>query len=342
MTASLDGPAGHIRNSSKQSVEVLVTGGAGYIGSHTVEALISAGYRVTVYDDLSRGHREHIPGVPLVTGRLEDEKTLEDLFASNRFDAVVHFAGESLVGESIRDPEKYFLRNVGGGLRLLSAMIKAGVRKMVFSSSAGVYGEPERVPLTEDAPLFPVSPYGESKAFLEKVLGWYSRAYGLRSISLRYFNAAGASFHGRIGEDHDPETHLIPLVIQAAVCRKPITVFGSDYPTPDGTPVRDYVHVVDLARGHILALEALDAGAETTGLNLGTGVGFSVMEIIKAVNEIAGAEVPYVIGPRREGDPAVLVASYDRAKEVLGWEPLCSSLEEIVESAWKWHTRKRA
>lgn len=341
MTASLERLARGTGSSCKRSVEVLVTGGAGYIGSHTVEALITAGYRVTVYDDLSRGHREHIPGVPLVAGRLEDEEALEDLFGSNRFDAVVHFAGESLVGESIRNPEKYFRRNVEGGLRLLSAMIKAGVKKMVFSSSAGVYGEPERIPLTEDAPLLPVSPYGESKAFFEKVLGWYSRAYGLRSMSLRYFNAAGASFHGRIGEDHDPETHLIPLVIQAALSRKPITVFGSDYPTPDGTPVRDYVHVVDLARGHILALEALDAGSETTGLNLGTGVGFSVMEIIKAVSEVADAGVPYVIGPRREGDPAVLVASHDRAKEVLGWEPLCSSLEEIVETAWKWHTRKR-
>ncbi len=319
------------------SGSVLVTGGAGYIGSHTVRALVDEGYSVVVYDDLSRGHREHVWGVPLVVGRVEDEEAVGKLFRSHRFEAVIHFAGESLVGESMKDPAKYFSRNVVGGLTLLSAMKDAGVCRIVFSSSAGVYGEPEDVPITEDAPLRPLSPYGESKAFMEKALDWHFKAYGLRSVSLRYFNAAGASFQGDLGEDHDPETHLIPLVIRAALSGKPITVFGDDYPTPDKTAVRDYVHVVDLAKGHVQALRALDGGVEVERINLGTGKGFSVMEIIKTVESVSGRKVPYVVGPRRGGDPAVLVASYDRAKSVLGWEPTCSSIREIVETAWNWH-----
>lgn len=316
---------------------VLVTGGAGYIGSHTVKALLGAGYEVTVLDDLSRGHPEQIPGVPLVIGDTADGDALRDLFAEKEFGAVVHFASESLVGESVRNPEKYFRRNVGGGLGLLSAMAKAGVKKMVFSSSAGVYGDPESVPIPETSPLRPMSPYGETKLFIEKALGWFDQAYGLRSMSLRYFNAAGADPGGKMGEDHEPETHLIPLVMRAVLTGKPITVFGGDYPTPDGTCIRDYVHVTDLAAAHVLALEALGAGKGTTALNIGTGHGFSNMEIIRGVEEVTGQKVPYVMGDRRPGDPAVLVAACDRARDVLGWTTQHSSLHEIIETAWRWH-----
>ncbi len=321
------------------TASVLVTGGAGYIGSHTVKALLDAGYDVVVFDDLSRGHPEFIPGVRLVIGELSDERALADLFSENDFDAVLHFASESLVGESVRNPDKYFRRNVTGGISLLSAMVKAGVKKMVFSSSAAVYGDPESVPIPETAALRPVSPYGESKAFFEKALGWYDKAYGLKSVSLRYFNAAGADPSGRLGEDHDPETHLIPLVIRAALTGEPITVFGDDYPTPDGTCIRDYIHVTDLAEAHVLALKALSEGLETTAVNIGTGTGFSVMEIIRAVEEVSGRKVPYTMGGRRPGDPAVLVAECGRARDILGWVPAHSSLREIVKTAWRWHSR---
>lgn len=322
-----------------ESRRVLVTGGAGYIGSHTVGELLERGYHVTVYDDLSRGHPEHIPGVSLVIGEMSDTEALLDLLKSQHFDAVIHFAAESLVGESVANPDKYFRRNVVGGLSLFSAMVRAGVKKLVFSSSAAVYGEPDAVPITEDAPLRPLSPYGETKVILERALAWYDKAYGLRSISLRYFNAAGADSSGIRGEDHDPETHLIPLVIQAVLTGKPITVYGDDYPTPDGTPIRDYVHVTDLARAHVLALKALDLGAPTQAVNLGTGKGFSVMEVIREVEKVSGQKVPYVVGARRYGDPAVLVASCEKARAVLGWVPKHSSLDEIVRTAWNWHTR---
>ncbi len=316
---------------------VLVTGGAGYIGSHTVKALLEAGYDVTVLDDLSRGHPEQIPGVPLVIGDTADEDALRDLFTEREFDAVVHFASESLVGESVKNPDKYFRRNVGGGLTLLSVMMKAGVKKMVFSSSAAVYGDPESVPIPETAPLKPMSPYGETKLFIEKALRWFDSAYGLRSMSLRYFNAAGADPSGKMGEDHEPETHLIPLVMRAVLTGKPLTVFGDDYPTPDGTCIRDYIHVTDLAAAHVLALEALWDGKETSSLNIGTGHGFSNMEIVRGVEEVTGRKVPYTLGDRRPGDPAVLVAACDKAKDLLGWEARHSSLREIVETAWRWH-----
>ena len=324
-----------LRESRKK---VLVTGGAGYIGAHTVHELLSAGYEVTVFDDLSRGHPEQIEGVPLVIGDTCDKDALEDVL-SGEFDAVVHFASESLVGESVKNPDKYFRRNVVGGLTLLSAMVKAGVKKMVFSSSDAVYGDPESVPIPETAPMRPVSPYGETKAFIENALRWYDRAYGLRSVSLRYFNAAGAHPSGRMGEDHDPETHLIPLAINAALSGRPITVFGDDYPTPDGTCIRDYVHVVDLASAHVLALDALSAGAETCSLNLGTGQGYSVLEVVRCIARVTGLKLPYEVGPRRPGDPPVLVAASGRAREMLGWTPTHSSLEEIVETAWRWHSR---
>lgn len=328
-----------MRETGGRPESVLVTGGAGYIGTHTVKALLEAGYDVTVLDDLTRGHPEQVKGVPLVIGDTADEAALKDLFASKTFDAVVHFASESLVGESVRNPDKYFRRNVVGGLTLLSAMTRAGVKRMVFSSSAAVYGDPESVPILETAPLKPMSPYGESKLFIEKALKWYDAAYGLKSVSLRYFNAAGADESGRIGEDHDPETHLIPLVMAAVITGKPITIFGSDYPTPDGTCVRDYVHVTDLASAHVLALTALGAGLETTSLNIGTGNGFSNMEIVRAVEEATGLRVPFVMGDRRPGDPAVLVAACQKAADVIGWTPKHSSLREIVETAWRWHDR---
>lgn len=316
---------------------VLVTGGAGYIGAHTVKALVEGDYQVTVLDDLSRGHPEQIAGVKLVIGDTCDREALDDLFSEAEFDAVVHFASESLVGESVKNPDKYYRRNVVGGLTLLSAMVSAGVKKIVFSSSAAVYGDPAEVPIPEDAPIAPVSPYGETKATLERALRWFDRAYGLRSISLRYFNAAGADPGGKIGEAHDPETHLIPLIMRAVLTGEPITVFGNDYPTPDGTCIRDYIHVTDLAAAHVQALEALEKGAAMTSVNLGTGRGWSNMEVIRCVEEVTGRKVPYIMGARREGDPAVLVAATEMAKDLLGWSPRHSSLEEIVATAWRWH-----
>ena len=324
---------------SSKPGKILVTGGAGYIGAHTVKALSEAGYSVTVLDDLSRGHPEHIQGVPLVIGRCEDEGAVSDVFASTQYDAVIHFAGESQAGESVSNPAKYFKRNVIGGLILFSAMVKYGVNKLVFSSSASVYGDPSVIPISEEAPVNPKTPYGESKLFLERVLAWFDKAYGLMSISLRYFNAAGADPGGKMGELHDPETHLIPLVFEAISTQEPITVFGDDYPTPDGTPIRDYVHVTDLAEAHVLALKALENGAETSIINLGSGIGYSVLEIIKEVEKITGKTVPYAIGQRRQGDPAVLVASYDKAREVLGWSPKLSSLDDIIRTAWQWHLK---
>lgn len=320
---------------------VLVTGGAGYIGSHTVKALVSAGYEVMVLDDLSRGHPEQIRGVPLAIGDTCDKAALNDLFAEKDFDAVVHFASESLVGESVRNPEKYYRRNVGGGLTLLSAMVKAGAKNMVFSSSAAVYGEPGEVPIPETAPQNPVSPYGETKVIIENALRWFEKAHGLRSISLRYFNAAGADAGGNMGEDHEPETHLIPLTIRAVLTGEPLTVFGDDYPTPDGTCIRDYVHVTDLASAHVLALKALAKGAATAAVNIGTGRGYSNMEVIRCVEEVTGRKVPLKMGARRAGDPATLIAAADRAKDIIGWTPEHSSLQEIVETAWRWHQRQQ-
>jgi len=319
--------------------KVLVTGGAGYIGAQTVKALSEAGYSVTVFDDLSRGHPEHIAGVPLIIGRCEDEEALVDVFSSSQYDAVVHVAGESQSSESVSNPAKYFRRNVIGGITLFSTMAKYGVSKLVFSSSASVYGDPSVMPISEETEVNPKSPYAESKLFLERALAWFDKAYGLRSISLRYFNAAGADPDLSIGEKHDPETHLIPLVLQAISTGEPITVFGNDYPTCDGTPVRDYVHVADLAEAHVLALNALNAGAETSVMNLGSDKGYSVAEIIQEAQKVTGRHVPYVIGPRRQGDPAALVASSQKARAVLGWAPRLSSLEDIISTAWQWHLK---
>ncbi len=323
-------------------LKVLVTGGAGYIGTHTVDALLEEGCRVVVYDDLSRGNPQSVPGVPFVLGRVEDERAVGDAMLRGKFDAVVHLAGESLVGESLKDPGKYYRRNVVGGLSVLSGMVKFGVKKMVFSSSAAVYGVPRETPVTEKSPLKPVSPYGESKVAMERALAWFDVAYGLKSISLRYFNAAGAHPSGKMGEQHEPETHLIPLVIKAAVTGEPVTIFGDDYPTQDGTCIRDYVHVTDLAAAHVAALKALHRGCPSQALNLGAGRGYSNLEIVEAVSKCAGVQVPYLMGPRRTGDPPVLVASNSLAREALGWQPLHSCLDEIVGTAWRWHTGHNA
>lgn len=321
-------------------MRVLVTGGAGYIGSVVIEELIAAGHDVIAYDNLSTGHRDAVAGpAQIVEGDLLDAPAVDGALRTHRVDAVVHMAGRALVGESVTDPAGYYRANVGGGLVLLEAMRAAGVRVMVFSSTAAVYGDAEKQPIDESDPLLPTNPYGETKLAFERALRWYGAAYGIRSIALRYFNAAGAT--ERNGERHAQETHLIPLVLQAAAGRRPrITVFGEDYPTPDGTCVRDYVHVSDLARAHVLALEALAAGAPVVSYNLGRGgAGTSVREVIDVARRITGREVPVQVAPRRAGDPPRLVASADRIRRALGWRPQRPTLEEIVDSAWRFMRR---
>ncbi len=317
---------------------VLVTGGAGYIGSHTVRVLKRAGYGVVVYDNFSRGHLEAVEGFSVVEGDTADSRLLKKVLQEQEIDAVMHFAAHSQVGESVAQPRLYYENNVIGGLKLLEAVLDAGIKHFIFSSSAAVYGEPESVPITEGHPLKPTNPYGETKVIIERALAYYEQAYGLKSVSLRYFNAAGAAVEGGIGEDHDPETHLIPLALKAVLDQdKPLTIFGDDYPTADGTAVRDYIHVDDLAVAHLLALEALINGKTTSVYNLGNGSGFSVLEVIRAAEQVTGRKVPYTIGPRREGDPAVLVASADKARAELGWQPSYASLKKIIETAWEWH-----
>ena len=322
-------------------MRVLVTGGAGYVGSVSVEALLAAGHEVVVLDDLSTGHRGALPSaVAAVEGSVTGAVLLREILERQRSEAVLHCAARSLVGESLADPAGYYRDNVGGGLTLLEAMRATGVRRLVFSSSAAVYGEPASAPVTEDAPLQPISPYGETKRAFEAMLEWYGRAYGLRSISLRYFNAAGASASN--GEDHDPETHLVPNVVAAALGMRELVLFGDDYPTPDGTPIRDYIHVADLADAHLLALEATASGTGAEAYNLGSGRGFSVREVLTVAEAIAGRPIAHRIGPRRPGDPPVLVASAERAASVLGWRARRGSLEEIVGSAWAWAQRHPA
>ena len=326
-------------------MRVLVTGGAGYVGSISVEALVEAGHDVTVLDDLSKGHREAVlPGARLVEGSYGDPAAIRELLATTPIDAVLHCAARSLVGESIANPAFYYRENVAGGVALLEALREAGVRRLVFSSTAAVYGVPASTPIREDAPLAPINPYGETKRTFEGALRWYAAAYGLRSVSLRYFNVAGAS--ARNGEVHAPETHLIPNVLAAVEGRDDLTVFGTDYPTPDGTCIRDYLHVEDLARAHLLALQATEPGDSRTeapdgaaaalAVNLGNGGGFSVREVLAAAEAATGLPVPHRVGPRRAGDPPVLVADAGRARELLGWEPAHRDLREIVASAWAW------
>jgi UDP-glucose 4-epimerase len=314
-------------------MRVLVTGGAGYIGGITVEQLILAGHEVVVLDTLVTGHRDSVaPGAELATHSVMDKQAVVGLLKEHRVEAVLHCAARSLVGQSMQDPGLYFTENVVGGIALLDALREAEVDRIVFSCTAAVYGEPDRVPIRESAPTRPVNPYGASKLAFESAMGWYG-AYGLRSVSLRYFNVAGASEH--YGERHDPETHLVPSVLQAAQGGKPLTIFGNDYPTADGTAIRDYIHVLDLADAHIAALELtaqMEPGQEIA--NLGSGSGFSVKQVLVAASRIVGDEIPHSYGPRRAGDPPALIASYDRAEELLGWRPQRGSLNEMIGSAW--------
>jgi len=321
--------------------KILVTGGAGYIGSHTVHLLRRHGNDVVVLDDLSRGHIHNVKqGAFHQISLLETDKVAQ-ILAEEKVDAVIHFAAYIAVGESTQKPELYFSNNVSGTISLLTAMERAGVRNIVFSSTAAVYGTPEEVPIRETAPYAPVSPYGESKVMVEKILDWLDQYRGLRSICLRYFNACGAEPGSGLGEEHDPETHLIPLLFRAIDSGKPVTIFGSDYDTPDGTCVRDYIHVSDLAQAHILAVESLAHGGASQKYNVGTGTGRSVLEVMRAVEQVTGSSVPYTIGPRRAGDPASLVANSDKLQAALGWKPVYTELPDIVRSAWEFH-RSRA
>ena len=312
---------------------ILVVGGAGYIGSHAARALRRAGYEAIIYDSLVNGHRRLAEGFELVGGDIADEAKLRSVL--KRVDGVMHFAAHAYVGESVENPRKYFRNNVEAALSLLNATLDAGIRRFVFSSTCAVYGEPAKVPITEDNPRQPVNPYGTSKLFCEYALEAYDRAYGLRSARLRYFNAAGADESGEIGEMHIPETHLIPLALAATGEGGELKIFGTDYPTPDGTCVRDYIHVNDLADAHVRALQHLEKGGESIALNLGTGQGDSVLEVIQAAEKITGRTVHRKVGPRRAGDPPVLVADPTRAQQVLGWKAT-RTLPDIVSSAWKW------
>jgi UDP-glucose-4-epimerase GalE len=318
---------------------ILVVGGAGYIGSHAARALRRSGYEAIIYDNLSRGHAVLVDGFELIAADIADGDRLAQVM--KRVDAVMHFAAHSQVGESVQNPRIYFYNNGELGLALLNCALDAGVRKFIFSSTCAVYGTPEKIPITEDTPRRPVNPYGTSKLFFENALEAYDRAYGLRYMSLRYFNAAGADESGEIGELHDPETHLIPNALKAVTGeRGELELFGSDYPTPDGTCIRDYIHVNDLAEAHVLALKALEAGKSSAALNLGTGVGCSVNEVIGMVEEVTGSKVPRRVAPRRAGDPPALVADPVRAQAALQWKAT-RSLRDIVQTAWQWEQRGR-
>ena len=312
---------------------ILVTGGAGYIGSHTARMLLRRGYEVTVVDDLSRGYRHNVEARDFHQLRVQQTDRMAEVLAGH--DAVIHFAAYIAVGESMRAPEVYFENNVGGSLSLATAMVRAGVKHMVFSSTAAVYGIPHASPIVESFPIAPVNPYGESKVMVESMLRWFDAIHGLRSVCLRYFNACGADPEGGLGEEHDPETHLIPLMLRAVERGKPFTVFGDDYDTPDGTCIRDYIHVNDLAEAHILAVEALVAGGASDQFNVGTGGGHSVLEMIRSVEEVTGRKAPYVVGARREGDPPALVANADKLRRGLGWSPRYAGVREIIGTAWE-------
>jgi len=320
-------------------MRILVTGGAGYIGSHAVRLFLSRGHDVWVYDNLSMGHRGAVPAERLIVGDLAETQRLDQALVEHRIEAVVHFAAFAYVGESVEHPAKYYQNNLVNTLNLLDAMRRLGVNRIVFSSTCATYGVPEKVPITEDEKQKPINPYGNTKLAVEHALADYAAAYKWGFAALRYFNAAGASPEGDIGEDHEPETHLIPLVLQAVLGQRPaITVFGSDYPTPDGTCIRDYIHVDDLAEAHLLALENLSPGKQLR-YNLGTGRGYSVREVIRLAEEVTGKKVPVKEGPRRAGDPPALVASAEKIQRELGWKPRHTDLRSILETAWNWHRR---
>ena len=320
---------------------ILVCGGAGYIGSHAVHALVEKGEQVVIVDNLQTGHRGALnPAAKFYEGDIRDASVLDKIFTENKIEAVIHFAANSLVGESMEKPLLYFNNNVYGMQVLLEAMVRHGVDKIVFSSTAATYGEPKRVPIHEDDETCPTNTYGETKLTMEKMMKWVSRAHGVRYVSLRYFNAAGALPDGSIGEDHRTETHLIPLILQVPTGRRDhITVFGDDYPTPDGTCLRDYIHVVDLADAHVRALAYLRRGGESDIFNLGNGQGFSVKEMIAAAEQATGRTIKVEIGARRAGDPAQLIASSEKARAVLGWQPVFTDVAQVIGTAWRWHAQ---
>ncbi len=329
---------------SSEKPSILVTGGAGYIGSHAVLALKRVGYDVVILDNLVYGHRdlvEKVLQVELVVGDTGDRTLLDNLFNTHNIAAVMHFAAFAYVGESVTDPAKYYRNNVLGTLTLLEAMLAASIKKFVFSSTCATYGVPEFVPITEDHPQNPINPYGATKLMVERILSDFDVAYGLKSVRFRYFNAAGADPNGKLGEDHNPETHLIPLVLLTALGQREfISIFGTDYPTPDGTCIRDYIHVSDLADAHILGLEYLLKGSDSEVFNLGNGNGFSVREVIETTQLVTGKDIKVLECDRRPGDPAVLIGSSDKARNILGWQPQYSSLKEIIAHAWQWHQQR--
>jgi UDP-glucose 4-epimerase len=317
---------------------ILVTGGAGYIGSHTALYLREKGEEVIILDNLEKGHEEAVLGARLYKGDLRNEDVLDEIFQTHHINSVIHFAANSLVGESVEQPLEYYDNNVIGSYTLVKKMVEHDVKKIVFSSTAATYGEPKSIPILESDPTIPTNPYGETKLAIEKMLKWADDAYGLKSVCLRYFNAAGADPSGKIGEDHNPESHLIPIVLQVALGqRESIKVFGDDYQTEDGSCVRDYIHVMDLAQAHFLALKKLEETNKSGVYNLGNGTGFSVKQVIDVCRKITEKEIPAVIAERRAGDPATLIASSQKAKEQLQWKPHYPNLEEIISHAWKWH-----
>lgn len=322
-------------------MKILVCGGAGYIGSHTVKELLGEGFEVVIFDNFSSGRKELLVGGELIHADLDDKEAIQRVFRSREIGAVLHFASLIQVGESFLKPQKYYTHNLSTSLNLLEVMLEAGVKKFIFSSSAAVYGVPEITPIPESHPLNPFNPYGQTKLFVEKILQDYEKAYGLKFISLRYFNAAGADPEGQLGEMHDPETHLIPNVLLFLLeKKKTFELYGTDFPTPDGTAIRDYIHVTDLASAHVLALKRLLAASGSDFINLGTNKGYSVLEVIRKAEEVTGRKVAYKAMPRRWGDVPVLLASKDKVEQVLGWRPRYSQLETIIETAWNWHKKQ--
>ena len=324
-------------------MKVLVTGGAGYIGSHAVKVLLNKGYDVVVVDNLATGHVEAVDErAKLYIGDIADEEFMGKVFSENEIVGVIHFAAFSLVGESMTNPYKYYENNVSKTNHLLKSMVENNVMNLVFSSTAATYGEPEKTPIYESDPQVPTNVYGQTKLAMEHMIGWYGKAHGLNSVALRYFNVAGAIEDGSIGEAHNPETHLIPIILQVANGKRPkINVFGDDYPTKDGTCIRDYIHVLDLCEAHVLALEYLINGNPSDNFNLGSGEGFSVLEMIEAARRVTGHSIPAEIAPRRAGDPAVLIANSDKARKVLGWVPTRENIEVMIRDAWCWEQNKR-